>query len=265
MTIRAGTVRTSRDAEIYYELQGSGPPMALIAGLGDDLTSWEPQIGFFRKHYAVLAIDNRGIGRSSIPEGPYSIRQMADDAHLVVSEIGLDPVIAIGSSMGGAICQEWAINYPDDIDQLVLTNTWAERDAFTDALFDHWIGLGDIGAGSCIMESLLLFCFCPAYINANPDFVKEFLSLDPPPLDGFVASAHACRWHHTIDRLSRVHQRTLVVAGELDILTRPEFSRRLANTLQNGEYTGLPTGHMPFWEMPDEFNRKVAGFLEQAT
>lgn len=265
MTCSDGTISTADGTEIYYKIRGSGPDMVLVAGLGDDHKSWENQVEFFSKDYTTVVFDNRGIGRSSIPKGPYSIRQLADDAHTVVTKLGLGPVSAVGSSMGGAICQEWAINRPDDIDRLVLTNTWAERNTFTDVLFDHWIGLVEAGAGHRIMEALLLFSFSPAFLSSNQELVNEFLALDPPPVDGFLGGSHACRNHHTIDRLSQVRQPTLVVAGELDILTRPELSRRMVDALPNSEYFGLQAGHMLFWEKPDEFNRKVAEFLKGAS
>src|SRR5437763_536361 len=100
----------------------------------------------------VVLFDNRGVGESSVPNGPYSLDEMADDAHAVVQELGVGPVSAVGSSMGGAICQRWALRYPSDLERLVLTNTWGERDTFLDALFSHWIALGESGSGQRIME-----------------------------------------------------------------------------------------------------------------
>lgn len=261
MKERNGTIRTAGDTEIYYEIHGAGPPLVMVAGLGDDHLSWEPQVQFFRNDFSVVIFDNRGIGNSSTPKGPYSARQMAEDAHQLVTALNLAPVIAMGSSMGGAISQEWALQYPGDIDRLILTNTWAERDAFLTALFEHWISLANAGGGKHILESLLVFCYSPAFLNAHPEVTADFLSLDPPRLDGFAAAAQACRDHHSIDRVHHIRQPTLVIAGEQDILTRAELSRRLAVALPNAEYASLPTGHMVFWEMPGVFNEKVAHFL----
>lgn len=262
MTERNGTIRTADDTDIYYEIHGGGPPMVMIAGLGDDHMSWAPQVKFFSNYFSVIAFDNRGIGKSSTPKGPYSVRQMAEDTHHLATSLDLSPVIAMGSSMGGAISQEWAIKYPDDIDQLILTNTWAKRDAFTDALFDHWISLANTGGGKHIVESLLVFCYSPAFLNSNPQVAADFLSFDPPRLDGFAAAAQACHDHHSIDRVQNIRHRTLVIAGEQDILTRAEFSQHLADAMPNAEYTSFPTGHMVFWEMPDGFNERVAQFLK---
>jgi pimeloyl-ACP methyl ester carboxylesterase len=163
--------------------------------------------------------------------------------------------------MGGAICQQWALRHPDDIQRLVITNSWAERDVFTTALFDHWIALAERGQSQHIVESLLLFCFSPGYLTRKPEAVKAFLEMPAPPLEGFAAAAAACRGHHTLDRAHEIRHQALVVAGEFDILTRPELSQRLAQRMTSARYVSLPTGHMVFWEMPDAFHRAVREFL----
>jgi 3-oxoadipate enol-lactonase len=257
----SGTIRTKAGIEIAYEAHGAGPAIMLVAGLGDDRTSWAAQITDFARDHRVVAFDNRGVGRSAVPPGPYSIEQMADDAHDVARQLGLGPVAAIGSSMGGAICQQWALRHPDDIERLVITNSWAERDVFTTALFDHWIAMAERGQSRHIVESLLLFCHCPDYLTRKPETVRAFLETPAPRLDGFAAAAAACRGHHTLDRAHDIRHPALVLAGEFDILTRPGLSKRLAQRMRAARYAALPTGHMVFWEMPDEFNRLVREFL----
>jgi 3-oxoadipate enol-lactonase len=254
-------MRTHAGVEIAYETHGAGPPMVLVAGLGDDRSSWAAQIEEFARDHRVVVFDNRGIGRSATPPGPYSIEQMADDVHEVARHLELDPVTAMGSSMGGAICQQWALRYPDDIRRLVITNSWAERDVFITALLDHWIAMAERGQSRHIVESLLLFCFSPDYLARAPETVKAFLETPAPRLDGFAAAAAACRGHHTLDRAPEIRHPVLVVAGEFDILTRPELSKRLAQRMTAARYASLPTGHMVFWEMPDAFHRLVREFL----
>jgi 3-oxoadipate enol-lactonase len=213
--------------------------------------------------HLVVVFDNRGIGNSSVPSGPYSIDQMADDAHAVVKELGLGPVSAVGSSMGGAICQRWALRYADDLERLVLTNTWGERDPFLDALFSHWIAQGESGSGQRIMESLFLFCFSPDHMQAHPAFAADFLALPPPPLTGFVGAAHACRAHDMTEDLQSIRQPTLVVAGQHDILTRPALSQRIVEAIPAARMELLPAGHMIFWEQPEAFSDLVLRFLKE--
>ncbi|QEX24162.1 lipolytic protein [Hypericibacter adhaerens] len=260
--VESGTIRTRAGVEIAYEIHGAGPPMVFVAGLGDDRNSWAGQVPEFARDHKVVLFDNRGIGQSATPPGPYSIEQMADDAHDLARALKLEPVIAVGSSMGGAICQQWALRHPEDIKKLVITNSWAERDVFMGALVDHWMALAKEGQSQHILESLLLFCFSPGYLARKPETVKMFLETPAPPMDGFAAAAAACRGHHTLDRAAEIRHPALVVAGEFDILTRPELSQHLAQRMKQARYASLPTAHMVFWEMPDEFNRLVRGFVE---
>ncbi|MGN6754540.1 MAG: alpha/beta fold hydrolase, partial [Intrasporangium sp.] len=102
---------------LNYELTGEGPEtIVLINGLADDIESWGFQVpDFVDAGYRVLTIDNRGIGKSDAPEGPYTSRMLADDAKAVVDQLGITGFHLMGVSMGGMISQEYALAYPDDL------------------------------------------------------------------------------------------------------------------------------------------------------
>jgi 3-oxoadipate enol-lactonase len=254
------TVTTRLGVSIHAELDGAGAPIVWVAGLGDDSSSWERQVADFRGDHLCVTFDNRGIGRSSVPAGPYTIAAMAQDAHDVVAGLGVGPVIAVGSSMGGAICQLWAAQHPEDVRGLVLTNTWARSDGFLHVLFEHWIGLAGQGGGQ-LLASLLLFSYGADFLAARPDVAADFLGSAPPDLDGFTAAAHACRDHDALAVLGAITAPVLVIVGEHDILTRPALGRDLAARLPNAGLAAVDAGHMLFWERPEEFAALVREFL----
>jgi 3-oxoadipate enol-lactonase len=237
------------------------PPVVLVAGLGDDHSSWAEPAASLAASYRVVTFDNRGIGRSPITPGPYSVREMAEDAHEVVSALRLGRVSAVGSSMGGAICQEWALAHPDTIDRMVLSNTWGHRDQWFSGLLEHWIELAGRGAGRDLLFQLALFCFSPGHMERHPETIDEFLDAPIPNLDGFRAAARACQGHHAAERLGAIAAPTLVLVGEHDILTRPELSHRLAKAIPGASVSLLPTGHMTFWEQPQRWAEAVTKFL----
>ena len=175
--------------------------MVLVAGLGDDHASWDPILEYLTPVYRCITFDNRGIGASPVTPGPYRIADLAADAHALHQALGLAPCVAIGSSMGGAIGQEWALRYPGDVTGLVLSNSWGRTDAFTRVLFEHWISLAGRGRADQLLDSMLLFCMSAAYLAARPDTVTEFRALVLPDLDGFQAAAAACLGHDALDRL----------------------------------------------------------------
>ena len=114
--------------EIAYRLDGEGAEtVLLINGLADEKESWGLQAGtFIEAGYRVLSLDNRGIGGTTKPAGPYTTRQMADDAKAVVDVLGIGEVHLLGFSMGGMIAQEYALAYGDTLRSLVLYATYAE-------------------------------------------------------------------------------------------------------------------------------------------
>ncbi|MHB1432169.1 MAG: alpha/beta fold hydrolase [Streptosporangiaceae bacterium] len=245
---------------IYTQLAGDGPPIVWVAGLGDDHTSWSQQVLDFTQENLCVTFDNRGIGRSSIPPGPYTTAAMAEDVHELIADLELGPVVAVGSSMGGAICQEWAIRHPEDMRGLVLTNTWGRSDGYLRTLFEHWIALAQ-DSGQRMLESLLLFSFGADYLAAHPDIAAEFLRSAPPNLEGFAAAATACREHDALDALASLTVPTLVVVGDADILTRPALGEEIVRRIPGAELARIPAGHMLFWERPAEFASAVRNFM----
>ena len=171
-----GSVICDDGVRLVYQIDGEGPAMVFVAGLGDDRRSWASQVAHFSTDHRVITFDNRGCGESDVPAGPYSIARLAADAHSVVAALGLTGITAVGSSMGGAICQRWALDHATDIARLVITNSWGERDTFTDALFEHWISLAGSGNVAHILQSLLLFCYSPEYLTRHPETVAAFLA-----------------------------------------------------------------------------------------
>ena len=86
----------------FEDHPGPGTPLLLIAGLASDALSWVFQKEAFNRQHRLLLCDNRGVGRSPKPPGPYTIAQMADD---ILERLPDQKVHVLGHSMGGAIAQ----------------------------------------------------------------------------------------------------------------------------------------------------------------
>jgi 3-oxoadipate enol-lactonase len=239
----------------------AGRPVVFVAGLGDDHASWESVLPYLAPEYRCVTFDNRGIGQSPITPGPYSLAGLADDVHALREALQLQPCIAIGSSMGGAICQEWALRYPADVSGVVLSNTWGRTDAFLRVLFEHWTSLANEGSVAELLDSLLLFSMSAAYLAGHPEAVADFRASAPPDLGGFKAAAAACRAHDALPRLGDLTQPALVVAGRHDILTRKELSEELVGALPDAQLQLLDAGHMTFWEAPEAWGHSVRHWL----
>src|SRR4030065_499777 len=97
---------------IYYESQGEGEPLFLIAGLGATHHLWELQVPSFACWFRVVTFDNRGAGDSDKPPEPYSIALFADDTAALMDALGIERAHVYGQSMGGIIAQEFALRHP---------------------------------------------------------------------------------------------------------------------------------------------------------
>jgi len=80
---------------IHYEVEGSGPPLLLISGLGQNSSAWVAMLPMLRERFSCITFDNRGTGRSEVPPGPYTIDQMADDAAALIEHLKTGPVRAV--------------------------------------------------------------------------------------------------------------------------------------------------------------------------
>ncbi|HEV8059449.1 MAG TPA: alpha/beta fold hydrolase [Gemmataceae bacterium] len=111
--------------QLFYEASGSGEPLLLIGGLGCDHTIWGLVAPRLASTHLVVAFDNRCIGASSGPDGPFSARDLAEDAASLMDQLGLERAHVAGHSMGGMVAQELALAHPERVSSLLLLSTAA--------------------------------------------------------------------------------------------------------------------------------------------
>ena len=97
--------------KLYWEDGGEGDPLLLIQGLGFSGAMWFRLLPALEARYRVIRYDARGIGRSDVPEGPYSVYRMADDAAAVLDAAGVDRAHVFGCSLGGLVAQEVGLSH----------------------------------------------------------------------------------------------------------------------------------------------------------
>lgn len=252
---------------LYYEEHGSGPPLLLIFGFTGNAQSWALQLRDFAPHFRCIVFDNRGVGRSSAPEGAYTIAEMAADAVAVLDAVGVERAHVLGYSMGGQIAQVLALTAPERVEKLVLTSTWAKGDRLFNEVIDVWGELYRQGVDlhTCVRYAYT-WVLTDQFLDV-PGALDQMLELAkanpfPAPPHGIWGQSRAILASDTLDRLPRIRARTLVMVGKQDILTPPKFAERLAAGIPGATLTVLERGgHGYLFENTNEFNHTVLAFL----
>jgi 3-oxoadipate enol-lactonase len=253
--------------DMHYQLDGDGTEtIVLINGLADDLETWVLQMeDFLAAGYRVLRIDNRGVGKSGAPPGPYTSRMLADDAKALVDQLGITGFHLMGTSMGGMISQEYAINYGSDLTSATFSSTYAAPGPFCSRMFSMWHDMARITGVPFIMRDVTLWAFTQEFFWEREDELKEFeaeMASLPMQVDAYLAQLNVIQTHDTTGRLDRIRgYPVLVMAGEEDILIPVSLSKRLHEGLPDADWATSKGGHASMWEHPAEFNRTYLGWL----
>src|SRR2546422_151424 len=213
-------ITRSGDADIAYEVLGDGEPLLMIMGLAADQRMWIMQTPVLAQHYRAITFDNRGVGGSSCPPGPYTMEQMAADALAVMDAAGAESAHVLGISMGGAIAQHVALKAPERVRSLVLAATWCHPNTWLERLGDIGQRVAQLGQ-SAFDRSVLLWLFTPHLVIHQPDVVntiEQMMVAFQPPAEAFVNQMSAVHGHDTREQLRQITAPTLVVSAKRDFM-----------------------------------------------
>jgi pimeloyl-ACP methyl ester carboxylesterase len=257
----------NRGVRLAYEVRGDGAPVLLVHGLGYGRWGWEPVADSVAEDFLVVLFDNRGIGASDVPRGPYTVRALAEDAVAVLDAAGVERAHVVGTSLGGMVAQELALSFAERVDRLVLACTTPgglgsyPMPAQTVALMLEAPGLPVEVALRRFVENAL----APGTVAERPELVERIYALrlaNPLDLAGWQAQAAAGTTFDALARLGAIAAPTLVVTGTDDNVVDPRNSELLARRIRGALLERLPgTGHLFFWEEPERFSRLVTEFL----
>jgi 3-oxoadipate enol-lactonase len=256
------------DIELNYQLEGDGEEtIVLINGLADDHQTWVLQVDdFLAAGYRVLRFDNRGIGASSKPPGPYSSRMLADDAKALADLLGIAGFHLMGVSMGGMIAQEYALAYPSDLRSVAFACTYAAPGPFCSRMFAMWADMAPVLGVPFVMRDVTLWAFTVPFFEQRTAELTEFetaMRYMDQPVHAYLAQLAVIQEHDTVRRLGEITTPSLVLAGEEDILIPVSLSRRIHEGIPGSEWATTKGGHGCVWEYPAEFNQTYLDFTSR--
>jgi 3-oxoadipate enol-lactonase len=252
----------SGESRIHYALEGQSGTSVLVFSnsLGANYSMWDPQAHEFRKKLRVLRYDTRGHGQSAPTPGPYSIELLAKDVIAMLDALDLDRVHFCGLSMGGMIGMWLALNAPERLHKLVLSNTAAKIG--TSEGWNARIEAVQKNGMKSVATAILERWFTPAFRQKAPETMANILKmLEETNRDGYVACCAAVRDFDCSEQLNNIRTPTLVIAGAHDRATPPDGGRFLAQQIPGARYVELNAAHLSNIEAQDRFNNELAAFL----
>ncbi len=255
---------------ISYSLTGNrdGEPLLMIQGLGADSMGWVFQRRALSR-FRLILVDNRGVGSSGRPPGPYDLEEMAADAIAVLDHAGYGSAHVMGASMGGIIAQIIGVQYPDRVRSLTLACTACHHFSWRRELLTEWAEMAQAhGMREFVRRNLRwligprsLRRLAPALAVIGPLAFSVPVSSFVAQIDAILAMQDGLR-----DELTGVDVPTLVIVGSQDVLTTQGDSEEIASLIPDAEVAVLRGGaHLFQVEMAREFNRTVGDFLDRVT
>ncbi len=199
------------------------------------------------------------------PPGKISVPDMAEDLFALFEALEIERAHVVGSSMGGAIAQEFAVNHPECVRSLVLSGSFCRPDRYLRKIIESWRFTSTLDLPMReLSNAMYLWCVAPRAYNEH--LVDTWLdqaerSEYPQSTEAFIQTIDAVIAHDTTDRLADITMPTMVLYGEHDILIGRRFAEQLCEGLPHvalRELSGV--GHVPHGEDPEQFNSALLTF-----
>jgi len=263
------TYAINGDVRLAYEELGDGEALLFIQGLGYDRRGFGPLPHLLAEDFRVILFDNRGVGDSDVPPGPYSVQLLCADAVAVLDAAGVESADVFGVSLGGFIAQELALTHPERVRKLVLASTAPGsvppshpmpargQEAFMRfQTMEREEGLRLIVANSLGDHG----------VEKRPELFEEIYAyrLDrAPALEAWQAQAYAGATFDAYERISQIAAPTLVLQGGADTVVDPRNADLLVERIPDARLELVPDrGHLMMWEEGEMIAPVIREFLQ---
>jgi len=259
------------DVDINYVVRGKGEPLLCFQGLGQSITSWTFQLPYFKRRMKVIALDNRGVGKSSRPNYPYTMDMFIDESKALLDYLEIkEKVHIMGISMGGMIAQQFALKYPESVKTLILLATAAMMDS-KPLITQYKHFMEDLSLDEGFMERLKLM-FSDEFIKRVEGDTRLYETLrdkmtqdNPTTLQDYINRGAAVSTHDTRNSLQIIKHPTLILAGSDDKIIPVSESEYLHEHMPNSRLEiihGYGHGSL-LVEDAEKVNSKIWDFIQE--
>ncbi|MBM7644882.1 pimeloyl-ACP methyl ester carboxylesterase [Scopulibacillus daqui] len=253
------------DFVIYYEIDGDGPPLVLLHGMGNNSRSWTKQIQVLKNYFKVIAWDAPGYGRSSDPQKPFTeFRQFAEVLKGFLDQLNLQEIYLLGHSMGAATALEFYNLYPNVIRAMILADATRGSAALKPEenekkLQQRLYSINHLNPRELAEERTkkLLSSYADHDVR---ELAKSIMSEARPA--GYSSAAYSLYHVNQMNLYPLVKIPALILCGECDEVTPVSESEIIHSLIPKSEFVTIPhAGHLCYLEAPDQFNYHVINFL----
>jgi 3-oxoadipate enol-lactonase len=266
-------VISANGIKIHYDLQGEGIPLVLIAGLGYPAWQWQRMLPYLTRQLRVITFDNRGVGETDKPPGPYTASLLAEDTLALLDALGIASAVVMGHSMGGFIAQQLALTYPARISKLILSATNFGGPHHVPVTPEAMLVLSDMTSDPITrFKNGLVVSTAPGFAERHPEIIQEWLDwriahpIDPAGYQAQMAIGLGLISEQASfeNKLARIKAPTLILFGEHDKVVPPANAKLLADRIPVSTTVILPdAGHFFPMEVPQEASQVVIDFIKQ--
>jgi 3-oxoadipate enol-lactonase len=257
----------SDDAEIFYDIAGSGPPVVLLHPTPADHEFFLPVSKFLSSKYRLIIPDLRGHGESSLGNGPATMQKHAFDVARIMDHAGVDRGPLLGVSIGGRVIFEFWRRFRDRVTSLVLFNTEPRADT-PEGRANRIRNAEDVltrGTES-FFESMLPKLLGETTRRSRPDLVEGALRMARRMSAEDVAGVQRgmAERPDSVSTLKTISVPTLVITGDEDVLTGIPDAELMKQNISGSEMKVVAkAGHFSPWEQPEEVGKLLRNFLDR--
>jgi 3-oxoadipate enol-lactonase len=259
------------DIDLYYETRGAGVPLVLISGLGYSLWQWHLMVPYLEEHFQVITFDNRGVGQTDKPAGPYTASMLAADTVGLLDALGIERAVVLGHSMGGFIAQAMVLEYPERISHLILASTHFGGPRHVPVTAVAMAVLSDRQSDPLTrLRNGIIISTAPGFAERQPDLIQRWLDWRTAnPLDAAGYQAQMGIGLALVEeeaafekKLLAVAAPTLILFGAHDKVVPPANAELLASQIPGSQIHIFPdAGHFFPLEVPEESAQVVIRFV----
>lgn len=252
---------TNHGADLYYELDGSGPPAVYMIGYSGHSNGFVDTAirQALSQHFTVLSVDNRGSGQTVVANDTmFTIDDMADDIVAILEHHRMPIAHVMGISMGGFIALTMALRHPDKVRSMVNVVSGSRLDFSGRASFmmSTWREMTARGVSRDLVNRYLAGLMLGDEAFGNEEFIQAWINGPADPFAQTPAGAeqqwNAIRRYNVFDQLGQINVPTLIMSSPDDLSLPPQFQDELAANIPNAEIKRYPGGHL-FMALPSQF------------